>query len=306
MSGSDWDELGLAPTADRGAIRRAYAARLKTMPPERDPAAFQRLRTAYENALRRADGAGMPPRPGSVPDKPRDLTEPDPEAARARSEVAAALAGNDAAAAFAAFERAEQRGALSLADLDTFEERLLAVTVADRKLPPEQLHKIVARFQWGNSVHLLRRRQPSAISKLDARLDAERWYRELVERTRRRRGVYESDDRLAARQLLSGAPGWWRRYGFPNRSPWLGRDLIALARHREWIGDRFDPARLDWCRGQPAMRGGFRMLIGLWFLLGLLITFGVAKRFNGFLFLAVTVQLAFVAYLRRRKQERWR
>jgi hypothetical protein len=46
-----WDELGIEPTSDAKAIRRAYAARLRVIDPDRDPAAFQTLRAAYERAL---------------------------------------------------------------------------------------------------------------------------------------------------------------------------------------------------------------------------------------------------------------
>ena len=46
-----WDELGIEPTGDRKAVRRAYAARLKDLRPDEDPAAFARLRPAYERAL---------------------------------------------------------------------------------------------------------------------------------------------------------------------------------------------------------------------------------------------------------------
>ena len=41
--------LGIEPTLDRGAIKRAYFTALQRVPPQRDPAAFQRLRSAYES-----------------------------------------------------------------------------------------------------------------------------------------------------------------------------------------------------------------------------------------------------------------
>jgi hypothetical protein len=53
-----WDELGIAPCDDPKAIRRAYAARLKKLDPDRDPEAFARLRRALEWALGGADEDG--------------------------------------------------------------------------------------------------------------------------------------------------------------------------------------------------------------------------------------------------------
>lgn len=50
-----WQNLGIEPTADIGAIKRAYARRLKTVRPDEDPAGFQELRAAYEYAINAAN-----------------------------------------------------------------------------------------------------------------------------------------------------------------------------------------------------------------------------------------------------------
>ncbi len=46
-----WRELGLSPTRDLAAIRRAYAARLRQVRPDQDAAGFRALREAYEQVL---------------------------------------------------------------------------------------------------------------------------------------------------------------------------------------------------------------------------------------------------------------
>jgi hypothetical protein len=58
-----WGELGIAPTDDAKAIRRAYAVRLRAIDPDSDPAAFQRLRFAYDRALKAAARAPLQPAP---------------------------------------------------------------------------------------------------------------------------------------------------------------------------------------------------------------------------------------------------
>ena len=52
-----WQTLGIPATSDVATIRKAYATRLRECHPGEDPVAFQRLRAAYETALRAARGA---------------------------------------------------------------------------------------------------------------------------------------------------------------------------------------------------------------------------------------------------------
>lgn len=64
---SIWETLGLEPTDDLRAVRRAYAAKTLHCHPEEDPEGFRRLHEAYAAALTLARGMGRkasPPPPG--------------------------------------------------------------------------------------------------------------------------------------------------------------------------------------------------------------------------------------------------
>lgn len=56
---SSWEILGIAETADKTAIKRAYIALVKKHNPQTDIEGFKRVRTAYEDALAEADYVGM-------------------------------------------------------------------------------------------------------------------------------------------------------------------------------------------------------------------------------------------------------
>lgn len=68
---SHWTLLGIAPTRDKGAIRRAYARRLKALRLDQETEAFQKLRAARARALQEADD------PHPQPPIVRELDEPD-------------------------------------------------------------------------------------------------------------------------------------------------------------------------------------------------------------------------------------
>ena len=72
---SIWTILGLDPTQDVSAIKRAYALRSRTCHPEEDPEGFLQLRQAYQAALDYAEG-----RETASPEAEEAPIEPDAEA----------------------------------------------------------------------------------------------------------------------------------------------------------------------------------------------------------------------------------
>lgn len=60
-----YSELGIEPTADERAIKRAYAVRLKQNRPDENPEGFQRLHEAYQAALQRCHA--NPPATAAAP-----------------------------------------------------------------------------------------------------------------------------------------------------------------------------------------------------------------------------------------------
>jgi hypothetical protein len=83
MHALDWEQLGIVPTTDAAAIKRAYALKLRRTRPDDDARAYQRLREAYDRALWWARHAAQDvdeavpstdaARPGAPP-----AVEPDP------------------------------------------------------------------------------------------------------------------------------------------------------------------------------------------------------------------------------------
>jgi hypothetical protein len=129
-----WDELGIAPCRDPKAIRRAYAARLRQLDPDRNPDAFARLRRAFERALRRAASDEAPPRAGLDGDDPLqkltgELTDASTDES---SEAADEVAGWDNARRAARPEaQADLQPAALAIDRDDIRDRGLLVTLDD-------------------------------------------------------------------------------------------------------------------------------------------------------------------------------
>jgi len=73
-----WTALGLEPTKDASAIKRAYAEKAKICHPEEDPEGFLQLRQAYQAALAWAENGETPPAAGPEAFRP-EKTEPEDE-----------------------------------------------------------------------------------------------------------------------------------------------------------------------------------------------------------------------------------
>jgi hypothetical protein len=248
---SPWLELGIAPTADRQAIRRAYAARLKAIDAERDAPAFLRLRAAFEAALRGAALYTEPP-----PTRQNDLAE-----AAELSAIRERLRQGDLAGAWSLFQQADLANALPLTVIGELEEDMLALAAPLRTLPPETLAALVRRFRWDEAAHPLRAAKPALFAQLDRRLDAERWYADLVGQAAAPRRPWPNIRRFVARLLLRGPPRW-HEWGFtladlrlllgtPRHA--LTQALQQFERHEEWLAERFAARRIRWCRGRTKL-----------------------------------------------------
>lgn len=243
-----WQELGISPTRDRRTIRLAYAARLKAIDAERDPAAFRRLRAAYEAALRAVARTATGPAGAEPPPPPPPASAADPIRER--------LHRGDLAGAVALLQTADAADALPFSTMRELEAAMLEQAAATPGPPPALLRDLVGRFGWDQAALPLRAAEPSLFARLDRRLDAERWYAELVDRAAARSRPLRPDSRrFAARLMLRGPPRWYEWFGPADWRLLLGTPRYALtqvlqqlALHEEWIGGRFDAARIRWCR----------------------------------------------------------
>jgi hypothetical protein len=278
---SPWRALGIAPTKDRRQIRSAYARQLKLIDVERDPAAFQRLRAAYEGVLGGADPSRAAADAWTDPRQDEDDDRDDRREWRATAAAIREALDDDAVGeAFAALEAAHAQAVLPLAELRALEEALLIAAAPARSLSGETLARMVAHFDWDSSIHPLRRRHPKVFAMLDSRLDAEHWYGALVAQANRQPWFIRDFDRQAARRLLAGPPHWYeflvaeQLLVFRRKSmKRLGLALDGFDRHEEWTRDRFDARRIRWCRGvanaRPLRRAAILVFVACCALAGL-------------------------------------
>ncbi len=263
-----WDELGIAPSDDPKAIRRAYAARLKTLDPDRDPGAFAHLRAALEWALgHTAEGRGAAPRQSQfelqhdsrrmaalgrrVPareeavapgfnrpiledDRTAPLTAEDDVRERAvLGALDAALRRRDTAEAITLYNRAAATGALSLQAAPEMLRRLFGVAVDDAGFDGPAFRDLTTSLGW-DRLDGQAAADPALARKVRERLAAEDWYDDLLA-SAAKPGVA---NHYVARLLL----GRCGRFFMDAQSAKV-RDIVAAFRgHQRYLGRRIDPA----------------------------------------------------------------
>jgi hypothetical protein len=252
-----WDVLAIAPTDDPRAIRRAYAARLKRIDPDRDRDAFACLRQALEWALARAGEPSRsaparqaPPRRGPVrapvdEAKPQVVAAiprpPTPSAAQEQTGERALMTGlesalqrRDAREAWRLYVRVAAIGALPLDDGDYMLARLFTAALEDPAFDRAGFRALAKSFGWdrpdlaGPAVSDVRRR-------VDGRLEAEDWYDRFLAAAERRLAPPLRHWRAPAQLLLGRIAG----PGLHGIDLWMVRALLDELQPRHvWLRDR--------------------------------------------------------------------
>jgi TPR repeat protein len=270
-----WDELGIAETAEAGAIKRAYAARLKQVRPDEDPAGFARLRAAYEAAL--AWAARAPRQPVSVAVEPGPQAEPDtaapcePVAAKPRppspgasgsaaprrpgitvdreggavcQAFGSALARRDFAGAAAILAKGRRDAILPLDVEMALDDELLGRLLRERDVTGAQLAEIAAQMGWLGAAGQIGGPRAAALGSLQARIDAETWLAGM-QKEAQSWDFWIGAETAAAARLLLGRGG---RIGLASRVlppvPQLRRALAQFQFHGGWISHRLDRERI--------------------------------------------------------------
>jgi hypothetical protein len=211
-----WDTLGIQPTTEVTLIRRAYAARLRSLDVDRNPAAFIALREAYEHALASCEIAepwpldvpvtaarpGAPRRADAAPE-PLGHNVREPPAEHLPDDwLDVALAAGGIMAALEAYNRNMARGLIGLGQQRRHAADLAAAALRDPALPIATFRAAITALgvQHGGTRHddLAPLRGDIA-----ARLAAYEWF-EALGRTARKRAFGRKKHDVRGRTTAPG------------------------------------------------------------------------------------------------------
>jgi hypothetical protein len=225
MAPAIWDVLGIAPTRDRTAIRRAYAAVLKVTNPEEKPAEFKILRNAYERALALAAQPAVtePLQAQVAAPSGAPVPEPVPAALPALEELPAAPPDLPAASpmqvygsACGTLERLLRHAASTQAEIETAfaailaepvfqlvgvqaqtEQWLLSLIIATMPRSDPLVAPAIAQFHWRQN--MIGRRDAARVQAVLRRDDDIKWRAKIL--------THQSGDREALQALREPPPG---------------------------------------------------------------------------------------------------
>jgi len=277
-----WEELGIVPTADPKAIRRAYAGRLRSLDPDRDPAAFQRLRQAFEAALSQAERPAraapqatreprlnpLTPKSDSKPTPPLRVIAPshhrtsgenrslliddkhtrivmdDAQRRAVFQACRSALAAGDVEAAFARLMDGWAQGLVPIAEEDDIVAEVMAAAVDDRTLPAERFQFVAHHLDWDRPITVRTDTNVALRARVLLRLDAETWYATLLDNAtkRERWPTFIDQQERWLARVLLGLAPQWR-VGLVH-SGVIRWHLKRYGAFEPWLQGRIDPRLL--------------------------------------------------------------